>query len=134
MKPVVEIIRLETGPQGTFGAMRIQKQLFCLTLELPDLSNRPNISCIPAGQYLCERTDSPRFGETFEVQDVPNRSHILFHPGNVIRDTEGCILVGQTIGKLRGDRAVLNSGMTFNHFLSRFANSESFHLTITEQY
>jgi hypothetical protein len=130
-KMQVDLIRLENG-FSTFGALRMDGRLFCFTLELPDLNNTPNKSRIPAGAYKCARVVSPRFGDTFEVKSVPNRSHILFHPGNSVRDTEGCILLGGTIGKLRGERAVLNSGMTFQGFMNALASYEEFDLVITE--
>ena len=132
---VVELLRLEdsTG-YGTFGVLKIDKAAFCVTLEPPDLLNQSNRSCIPAQQYICARHSSPTYGATFLVQDVPGRSQILFHPGNVIDDTEGCILVAQHFGKLRGNRAVLNSGKTFGRFMDAMVGRVNFHLTIKEVY
>jgi hypothetical protein len=133
--PVVELIRLEEHHQyGTFGVLRIQKEVFCVTLEPPDYLNEKSISCIPAQQYLCSKTVSPRFGETYEVRHVPGRSNVLFHAGNLVRDTEGCILLAQFYGKLKGDRAVLNSGNTFKEFLRVMGPYPTFHLTVREEY
>lgn len=84
----------------TLGFLRIQTRNLvwkCKTLELPDRGNKPQISCIPAGTYTCRRINSPKFGDTFEVCGVPDRSQILFHPGNSVKDTRGCILVGISI-------------------------------------
>ena len=64
------------------------------TLERPWRGNQPNESCIPGGDYTCVRRVSQRFGSTFEVRDVPGRTDILFHRGNFVADTHGCILVG----------------------------------------
>ena len=133
-RPIVEIIRLEESEQGTLGALRIQKELFCCTLEEADRLNAANISSIPAQQYICRRVQSPKFGETFQVMDVPGRSHILFHAGNVDRDTEGCILLGSSWGKLSGRRAVLNSGTTFRAFMDAMQGHDELHLTIKEEY
>jgi hypothetical protein len=133
--PIVEILRLETMiPFGTFGMMRINKQLWCSTLEPGSRENKPDRSSIPTGQYLCSRKLSPKFGPTFEVLDVPGRSDILFHAGNVLEDTHGCILLAQYPGKLHGDRAVLNSGATFKAFMEIMRDVEIFHLTIQEVY
>ena len=135
MYPVVELIRLEENEKyGTFGILRIQKQVFCVTLEPADLLNAPNRSSIPAQQYFCKRHISQRFGETFQVLNVPGRTNVLFHAGNVIGDTAGCILLAEHFGKLRGDRAVLNSGKTFRSFMERMKDHNSFHLTIYEMY
>jgi hypothetical protein len=103
---------------GTFGTLQIDGMDFCYTLELPDRDNASNISCIPAGEYNIRPYSSERFGRTYIVKEVSGRSGILFHAGNTIADTKGCILLGETLGKLKGDRAVLNSGVTFKRFLS----------------
>ena len=138
LPPAVRIIRLEEhDPFGTFGQLLINGQVFCATLELPDRLNRPSMSSIPAQQYFCLRISSHTFGVTFEVTKVPGRSSILFHPGNTANDTKGCILLGQFIGKLRGDkdtRAVLNSGNTFKCFMEIMKDHVGFHLTIKEHY
>ena len=133
--PVVEIVRLEGGFQyGTFGALKINKQVFCVTLEPPDIENIKNISSIPAQQYTCEKFNSPTYGETFIVKDVTNREYVLFHPGNIKRHTKGCIILGQYWGKLGENRAVLNSGSTFKEFLNIMKDYNEFHLTIKEVY
>jgi hypothetical protein len=132
--PVVEIIRIEESFQGTFGVLKINKSAFCVTLELSDLLNDQNKSCIPAQQYTCLKRQTSRHGITFEVTAVPHRSGILFHPGNTINDTSGCILLGSSFGKLYGNRAILNSGLTFKNFMSVFTNFKSFHLTITNHF
>ena len=133
MLHTVDILRLETNPNyGTFGALRFDTEAFCVTLEPPNFANMRNISCIPAAQYMCGRVVSPKFGDTFEVRHVPNRSSILFHPGNRVKDTEGCIVTAQYFGKLRGDRAVLNSGATFKRFMDKLDGEDEFHLTIRE--
>jgi len=135
MKPIVEILRIEEDHHyGTFGMLRLQKELFCVTLEPPDKLNKKDISSIPAQQYRCNRRFSNRFGETFEVTNVPGRDNILFHAGNYVGDTQGCIILGQHKGKLKGDRAVLNSGETFKDFMGMMKGYGSFHLTIKDVY
>jgi len=131
---IVEIIRLEESEQGTIGVIKIDKEVFCFSLEPSDLLNKPNESCIPTGQYLCTRIVSPKFGETFEVVGVPDRKNILFHKGNTKADTMGCIILGQTVDKLKGQRAVLNSGATFEKFMQIMTDEQVFHLTITTEY
>lgn len=130
---IVEIIRLESSQDGTFGMLRIDKQLFCATLEPRENDNQQNISCIPAQPYQVHPVESPRFGGTFEVQDVPGRSHILFHAGNFAESTEGCILIGEHVGKLKDQRAIVNSGATFKRFLAEIGR-KPFRLIIYEAY
>jgi len=132
--PCVEIIRLEeTTEYGTFGVLKIQKAVFCVTLEPADRLNAPNVSSIPAQQYWCYRIVSPKFGETFEVKDVPGRSSILFHPGNVDEHTQGCIIMAEHFGKIGKSRGVLNSGATWTKFMNKM-DVPGFHLTIREVY
>ena len=131
--PMVKILRMnEDNQYGTFGALMIQEKPFCVTLEPSDRLNAPFESSIPAQQYWCKKHYSAKYGDTFRVLDVPQRANILFHPGNVSDDTEGCIILAQYWGKLRGDRAVLNSGNTFREFVDIMDPYEVFHLTIRE--
>ena len=133
MQKQVDLIRIEEDPEsGTFGVLRVDGEAFCVTLEPPDLDNQQNISNIPPGGYICQRVRSPRFGETFEVMNVPGRSHVFFHAGNIARHTHGCVLLAQYYGKLKGDRAVLNSGATFRAFMARFQTEQEFALSISE--
>lgn len=115
--PTIRITRIEESEQGTFGVMTICGQAFCVTLERPDELNKANISSIPAGQYICKKVSSPKFGKTFEITNVPDRSHVLMHAGNRIENTKGCVILAQYFGKLHGNRAVLNSGATFREFM-----------------
>lgn len=144
------IIRLEKSEEGTFGALLLNDKVFCVTLELPWRGNALNLSSIPAtdqapfliktGRYICVRRKSPlvakltkkKWDTTFEVTGVPGRTSILFHAGNFLADTYGCILLAQYWGKLRGDRAVLNSGETFNQFMLVTRNVEKFPLVILD--
>lgn len=129
---LVDIMRIEQNHQyGTFGILLIQREAFCVTLEPPWYWNMQNISCIPAGQYLCSRYHSDRY-DTYEIRHVPNRDKVLFHPGNIVKNTEGCILVAQYFGKLRGDRAVLNSGATFKAMMDIIKPRDTFLLTIKD--
>ena len=82
------------------------------TLERPWLNNEPNRSCIPEGTYRCdfmECSNSGKYRRVWHVQDVVGRTEILFHTGNLIEDSLGCILVGLSHGYLSGREAVLSS-------------------------
>lgn len=135
MKPILRLIRLEERfKYGTFGVLLISEEVFCVTLEPPDWNNVVGRSSIPAQQYTCIRHNSPRFGETFKVVNVPGRSDILFHPGNLLPDTTGCIVLGQHFGKLQGNRGVLASGKTFERFMKILRTYDILRLTIREVY
>lgn len=125
MSSSLELLRIESSPSGVFGVLRVDGRAFCLTLEPPDLGNRPRVSCIPAGRYVLRRTTSPAFGETFEVTGVEGRDHILIHPGNTVRDTRGCILPGQSFGQVSGSRGVLRSRAAFADLMARLHGRDS---------
>lgn len=131
---ILEIIRLEEWDQGTIGVLKIDKSVFCYTLEPNDLLNIENKSSIPAQQYTIKIHESPKYGVTYKVENVPDRDNILFHPGNTNADTAGCIILGQVVGSLKSQRALLNSGYTFKEFIKTMDYVKKAHLTIREVY
>ena len=93
------ILRDTFTDESTMGELFVNGERFCDTLELPYRNNQRSVSCIPIGQYKV-RMRYPRESATREylhllVQEVKDRSYILFHRGNTAKDTRGCILVGQ---------------------------------------
>lgn len=111
------------GEKQTQGSLSVFDEDTCVysckTLELPYLENHKNISCIPEGEYKCERITSQKFGLCFLVNDVKDRSNILIHIGNYASeklvleraimnnlrkvDTLGCILPGLRFADLNND-------------------------------
>jgi hypothetical protein len=128
----VDIIRVEKSDAGTFGVCLLDGKAFCVTLEPEDRDNAEGVSCIPEGEYIARRVNSPRYGDTFEVTGVPGRTHILFHAGNVEDDTRGCVLLGRNFGALGEQRAVLSSGNTFKSFMLAMLNNDSFRVRIRD--
>jgi hypothetical protein len=55
---------------------------------------------------------------------------LLFHLGNVEDDSEGCVLLGQRFGMLRGRPGVLQSGLAFAEFMASMGFRESFGLSV----
>lgn len=80
------------------GRCYVGDVLCCDTLEPPTFGvNHP---CISAGEYLVNLVWSPKFNRYMpRLANVPNRSGILIHYGNSVRDTLGCILVGSNTFK-----------------------------------
>lgn len=135
MIPSIEILRVqEDFNYGTFGILKINKIVFCWTLERPDIENEVNISSIPAQQYTCKRYHSSKYPNTFEITNVPNRTKVLFHSANIDNQIKGCIALGERLGYLYGDRAIMNSGATFRRFMEEMKGISKFHLTIKEEY
>jgi len=134
---IVDIIRLEEDYQfGTFGIMRLDGTIFCATLEPPDRLNKKNVSSIPAKSYQLKRFYSPHFNrELFRVLNVPGRTGVEIHAGNKASDTEGCIMLGEHIEKLRGpNRAIKNSGATLQLFMAAMEPYRKSKLIIREMY
>ena len=124
------IIRSPSMEDGTFGMMLDMTTPFCLTLELEWKQNQSNESCIPDGDYTCRRINSPKFGNTFEICNVSNRSHILFHKANIESDLLGCIGLGEEFGILNNKTAILASGRAFAEFIERTKDIDEFKLSI----
>ena len=108
-----KLFRIFKDEKQTLGEIQIG-DLSLFTLELPDLNNdgidnnEVRKSCIPEGIYRVKKHNSPKFGKTFWVKDVPGRSAILIHPGNYHYHTLGCILVGLDQEDLNGDGLIDN--------------------------
>ena len=113
----------------TIGKLYDGKELICHTVERPWINNARNTSCIPAGNYLVKLTNSPKFKVCYEVKNVPGRSHILFHKGNSVNDSLGCILPVSTIDVFEGKICGLSSGRAYTRMMNHL-NGESFNLTI----
>jgi hypothetical protein len=113
------LIRGASTDHGTPGVLlREDASLVAHSLELPWRENRRMRSCIPPGSYRVRYVvTAKRPAGVYLLEGVPGRSSILIHSGNVAGDVEkglesdvlGCILLGQTRGTRRGQRAVLLS-------------------------
>jgi hypothetical protein len=102
----ITIERFCYHPKGTLGVCTVAGETF-YTIERPWLDNAPNVSCVPTGSYSMTWRESPRFGWTWMLEDVPGRTYILIHAANYASDVQGCIGLGTS---LMGDRvAVSNS-------------------------
>jgi Family of unknown function (DUF5675) len=126
----IDLLRVGRSNRGTFGVLRYQQVAFAVTLERPWEDNQQNISSIPAGRYRCRRIRSPRFGNTYEVCDVPNRTNVLFHKGNYLSDTQGCILVGEEFSGTWDKPFVASSERGFSEFMQLLADAPEFDVVI----
>ena len=129
---IFNLIRISDIDDGTFGVFLDYDIPFCLTLERRWLDNKRGESCIPWGNFICQRVQSPKFGETFQVLDVPGRSGILFHKGNINDDSHGCILLGEQFEPINGKNGILASGKAFQEFMQRTHSIDNFVLKINK--
>jgi hypothetical protein len=105
------LIFREYGENETKGILFVLSELKiiyrCVTLELPDLDNQKNISCIPEGKYNVVKYWTPTLNDCFYIQEVSGRSEILIHVGKFAAgetiNTKGCILVGNYFTDINQD-------------------------------
>lgn len=101
-----------------------------ITLELPFLANKPQVSCVPEGKYRCVKEYSPKLAaETFELKDVPGRSEIKFHWGNHPSDSQGCILIGYRLVP-KTPFYILDSKSAWEDFMEIFSKDSEIDLFI----
>lgn len=103
------LCRTTLSPESTIGTLYVDGFRFCYTLELPVIDGLPG-SAIPEGTYPVVLAPSPKFMASIDmwvlkfaqliphVIQIPDRTDILIHWGNLAQDTHGCILVGTDLG------------------------------------
>lgn len=106
------------------------------TLEHRWNGNNPKTSCIPAGRYLCvphgwEPGNPNGFSKTqvWEITGVPNRSAVLIHIGNTLKDTLGCVLGGLGAQITQLQSSISDSTLAIN-LMRKEIGENSFWLTI----
>jgi len=132
------IVRLEHSDQGDIGVWLFDGVIFCYTLQ-PDETNQGRFH-LPAGDFICTKYNSPTHGMTFIIHrpetpiSVDGHGYLEVHAGNRIDDTLGCTCVASSVGKLKGNRAILNSGLTFQLFQEFTKDVDSFPLKVIDCY
>lgn len=130
MKPDAVLDRLESGDQGTFGRMWT-RGLELYSGELPDRGNASNVSCIPPATYRVVWTFSPRFRRfMYLLLGTAPRAGIREHPANLMGDKtmgwraqlNGCIALGERLGWLDGQKALLLSAPAVRRFESHLGH------------
>jgi len=120
----VRLVRFDRGSQGTFGKIYYPGHIR-YTGELPWRNNKSNLSCIPTGTYKVIWALSPRLKKyTYRLCNVPGRGGILIHSANLMGDEmlgykvqlKGCIAIGEQLGRLHNQKAVLVSRPAVSNF------------------
>ena len=123
------LVRRDEFPdgQGTPGDVFDENgDLICHMLELPWRDNTPCLSCIPPLIYNLSPWSSRKYRNALHVQNVPGRSAILIHGGNLAGDTTmnwlthslGCQLPCTSFGSLKGQLAGLASQPSLRRLLA----------------
>ena len=135
--------RLIHNPLATIGPMYDPDTAWSIfILENPDRATDTD-DRVDAGLYICKRIISPKLsmstaydqpplkglkkGETFQLQNVPRRTHINFHWGSTEKDSLGCLITGLT---QMGDSALGQSRLAFRKLMLYMAGEDQFQLEI----
>ena len=132
MKLTVE--RFEYGTSYCIGRLYIDGVYFCYTLEdkVREVVGRPTVmwkvtgeTAIPEGTYDLVIDYSPHFKKKLpHILDVPGFEGVRLHSGNSPKDTEGCILVGQT---WCGNDFIGSSRLAFDSLLQKLLEAPEPH-------
>lgn len=106
----IDIFRFSDNGESTLGLLFLNGQFRCYTLEDGfKVDKIKGETRIPAGTYqlgiqenvtpLTERYRSKHnwFENHLHVKDVPNFTSVYIHIGNTDENTDGCLLVGDSI-------------------------------------
>jgi hypothetical protein len=137
----ITIKRTTFEADGIFGIMAdTTGKVLAVTLEHAyDSSNGDGtfIPKLPTGTYTCQRGQHQLAGmsqpfTTFEIMNVPGHTNILIHWGNFNKDSEGCVLIGETIDiYIGGSHMITSSRITFENFMSLQSGVDSFTLVVS---
>lgn len=118
------LYRISNISDGIQGVLLDGDTAFCVTLENNDY-------IFPDGEYVCRRILSPKFGNTFEITGIPNRTHILFHWGAEEEHSKGCVILGETFTVVNGKNMVgYSKEYAFKEFLDRTNSIDEFMLNV----
>ena len=117
---VLEIVRFKEIDDMTLGRFVLHDGekvvLIGYTCEPagPDTTQSGMDRRIPQGQYQIAWHESPKFRAHLPLlwnQQVPKSRCILIHSGNTGRNTEGCVLLGSSLGAhgVKDSRAALSA-------------------------
>lgn len=135
------LTRLDQSDQGTFGHF-VAGRLALISGELPERGNAPNYSRVPAGAYWAGFTYSPHFGRcVYLLSPTAPRAGIRLHAANFMGDSRrgyrtqlnGCIAVGEKLGWMDGQKALLLSAPAVRRLETYFAG-RPFQLEIRENF
>lgn len=126
------LFRHTNRPDATLGTLEFEGGHQWAVLEPPWRNNKTDLSCIPAGKYLCRIQLSPRYGRVYHVLDVPERTHILLHAGNFPSDTKGCLLIGRQHTTVDGKSQLKSGSRKALQELHAFTGGADFMLEIPQ--
>ena len=131
----LKLIRNPAEAAGVFGLLETASgEFICRTLEhsyqvglLQEYQPK-----LPNGTYRCIRGihkigKSLKEIETFEIINVPGHTGILFHCGNLLQDSSGCVLVGRS----RINDALTESRVAFAQLMNKLSGLNEITLEVS---
>ena len=123
----LEVKEIKKTADSSLSEIRIDGAFKCFILEDGEREEKIHGETrIPRGEYEIKFRSVgghhekylKKFGSDFhkgmlELQDAPNFKYILIHIGNYIKDTDGCLLVGESYSLTNSNYAVWNSRNTY---------------------
>jgi len=125
---------------ATYGIFLQDYTPFAVTIELPYKNNQNDISCFDEGEYICERYSSEKYKNVWQITNVKNRTFILIHWANYLKDIKGCVGVGEKFSDINNDgvmdiaesKNLPNEG--FNELMKRTEGMDRFRLIVEKCY
>lgn len=134
------VIRGILSEKSTIGILYVDGVKECFTLEdkVREIAGVPvsqwkiqDVTAIPYGTYKVIIDVSQKFNkEMMHILDVPGFEGVRIHSGNVAEDTEGCILVGTTVGKDRLNNSTAAKDSLFSKVKAALDRKEEVTITI----
>lgn len=134
----LKLKRIERAPEGIFSELldsNGQQIAVCLERAYSVDSENWNPK-IPNGVFRCNRGNHrlPRMKntfETFEITGIKGHYGLLFHVGNFNHDSDGCVLLGETIVTRKdGMKFISQSRATFEKFMKLQVGRDEFTITV----
>lgn len=139
----LRLVRDDCGDEGCFGTLYIPEERLdghviwhkIQTAERPWRSNKPNVSCYPAGTWKLRARDDGNYYRKYKrefshafvvaVEGVPARGGLLFHVGNFpLKNSRGCTLLGNRRGhkgNKRQTKMIFDSKPAYKRFYTLIA-------------
>lgn len=97
----LKVLRYKLAKTYTLGKLFIDNKFQCYTLEDAVRKKKiPNETAIPEGRYKIIIDWSSKFKKLLpRLLNVPEFLGVRIHSGNNDKHTQGCILVGDTVGE-----------------------------------